>query len=75
MMKCCPWIAFPRGSRRWRQSRRENEVPDLLSQGFGNKEIAQTLSISLDTVRYHLKQIYDKLHVRSRTEAVLKFLK
>jgi DNA-binding NarL/FixJ family response regulator len=55
-------------------TRRENEVLELLSQGFGNKEIAQNLSISADTVRYHLKQIYDKLHVRSRTEAVAKFI-
>lgn len=55
-------------------TRRENEVLELLSQGFGNKEIAQSLSISNDTVRYHLKQIYEKLHVRSRTEAVAKFV-
>jgi DNA-binding NarL/FixJ family response regulator len=55
-------------------TRRENEVLELLSQGFGNKEIAQNLSITGDTVRYHLKQIYDKLHVRSRTEAVAKFV-
>jgi DNA-binding NarL/FixJ family response regulator len=55
-------------------TRRENEVLELLAQGFGNKEIAQNLSISADTVRYHLKQIYDKLHVRSRTEAVAKFV-
>jgi DNA-binding NarL/FixJ family response regulator len=55
-------------------TRRENEVLELLSRGFANKEIAQMLSLSLDTVRYHLKQIYDKLHVRSRTEAVAKFV-
>ena len=55
-------------------TRRENEVLELLSQGFANKEIAQRLSLSLDTVRYHLKQIYDKLHVRSRTEAVARFV-
>lgn len=55
-------------------TRRENEVLELLSQGFGNKEIAQSLSITADTVRFHLKQIYDKLHVRSRTEAVAKFV-
>lgn len=55
-------------------TRRENEVLELLSQGFANKEIAQRLSLSLDTVRYHLKQINDKLHVRSRTEAVAKFI-
>lgn len=55
-------------------TRRENEVLELLSQGFANKEIAQMLSLSIDTVRYHLKQIYDKLHVRSRTEAVARFV-
>jgi DNA-binding NarL/FixJ family response regulator len=55
-------------------TRREQEVLELLSQGFGNKEIAQALSVTADTVRYHLKQIYDKLHVRSRTEAVAKFV-
>jgi DNA-binding NarL/FixJ family response regulator len=55
-------------------TQRENEVLELLSQGFANKEIAQRLSITLDTVRYHLKQIYDKLHVRSRTEAVARFI-
>ena len=55
-------------------TRRENEVLELLSRGFANKEIAQNLSVSLDTVRYHLKQIYEKLHVRSRTEAVSRFV-
>jgi DNA-binding NarL/FixJ family response regulator len=55
-------------------TRREQEVLELLSKGFANKEIAQTLSLSLDTVRYHLKQIYEKLHVRSRTEAVARFV-
>ena len=55
-------------------TRRENEVLELLSQGLGNKEIAQTLSVTADTVRYHLKQIYEKLHVRSRTEAVALFV-
>ena len=55
-------------------TRREQEILELLSQGFANKEIAQNLNISFDTVRWHLKQIYDKLHVRSRTEAVAKFL-
>ena len=45
---------------------------ELLAQGLPDKEIAAQLSISLPTVRYHLKHIYDKLHVRSRTEAALK---
>jgi len=55
-------------------TRREMEVLELLSKGCSNKEIAQGLSISVDTVRYHLKQIYEKLHLRSRTEAVAWFV-
>ena len=55
-------------------SPREREVLDLLSKGHRYKEIAEALSISFDTVRAHLRNIYDKLHVRSRTEAVVKYL-
>ncbi|HEY1490791.1 MAG TPA: response regulator transcription factor [Verrucomicrobiae bacterium] len=55
-------------------SRREQEVLELLSQGCANKEIADKLSISIETVTWHLRHIYAKLHVRSRTEAALKFL-
>lgn len=55
-------------------SRRENEVLQALSTGLSNKEIAEELSINVETVRWHLKQIYDKLHVHGRTEAALKFL-
>lgn len=54
-------------------TRREEEILELLSQGFTNKEIAQRVSLSYDTVRWHLKEIYRKLHVRSRTEAAYKF--
>jgi len=53
-------------------SLREREVLELLAEGLPDKEIATKLSISMPTVRYHLKHIYDKLHVRSRTEAALK---
>ena len=53
---------------------REQEILVQLSKGFLYKEIADTLGISLDTVRKHVKHIYEKLHVRSRTEATLKFL-
>jgi DNA-binding NarL/FixJ family response regulator len=53
-------------------SPREREVLDLLAEGLPDKEIAGKLCLSLPTIRYHLRHIYDKLHVRSRTEAALK---
>jgi DNA-binding NarL/FixJ family response regulator len=53
---------------------REEEILECLAKGFVTKEIADKLSVSYDTVRYHLKHIYDKLHVHSRTEAVIKYL-
>lgn len=53
---------------------REDEVLQYLSKGFRNKEIAEQLYISVETVRRHVHVIYGKLHVRSRTEAVLKYL-
>lgn len=55
-------------------SKREQEILELLSKGFRYKEIADSLGISFDTVRSHLRNIYDKLHVSSRTEAVVKYL-
>ena len=54
-------------------SRREEEILDQLCQGLSNKEIAEHLSLGVETIRTHLKRIYDKLHVRSRTEAALKY--
>jgi DNA-binding NarL/FixJ family response regulator len=51
---------------------REKEILQSLSQGNSFKLIAAELSISLDTVRTHIKHIYDKLHVRSQIEAVSK---
>jgi len=54
-------------------SPREREILELLAQGFPNKEIAQRLGVNDGTVRWHLRHVYDKLHVRSRTEAALKF--
>jgi DNA-binding NarL/FixJ family response regulator len=54
-------------------SPREKEVLALVAKGYINKEIASMLSLSEDTVRGYLKHIYDKLHVRSRTEAAMKY--
>lgn len=50
---------------------REREVLHLLAQGLGNKDIAQKLYLSVRTVEGHLANIYGKLHVKSRTEAVM----
>lgn len=54
-------------------SRREHEILDLLCLGYSNKEIAERLSVGVETIRTHLKRIYEKLHVRSRTEAALRY--
>ena len=53
---------------------REEEVLILLSKGHTNKEIAEQLSLSVETVGSHLKHIYEKLHVRSRAEAVARYI-
>lgn len=55
-------------------SDRESEILCYLSKGYHDKEIADKLFLSVKTVRTHLRNIYKKLHVRSRTEAVLKYL-
>jgi DNA-binding NarL/FixJ family response regulator len=56
-------------------SPREQEVLDCLSQGFLYKEIADKLGISYETVHTYIRRIYEKLQVRTRTEAVAKFLR
>ena len=56
-------------------SAREEEVLILLTKGYANKEIADQLSLSVETVGSHLKHIYEKLHVRCRTEAAAKYLR
>ena len=53
---------------------REQEILSLLAQGYLIKEISDRLGIAFHTARTHLRHIYEKLHVQSRTEAVLKFL-
>jgi len=56
-------------------SPREQEVLDCLAKGFLYKEIAEKLSISYETVHTYIRRIYEKLQVRTRTEAVAKFLR
>jgi DNA-binding NarL/FixJ family response regulator len=55
--------------------KRENDVLELLSQGLLYKEIADRLSLAVGTVRQHIHNIYEKLHVHNRTEALNKVSK
>ena len=54
-------------------SEREQEILRLLAKGYATKEIAARISVSVNTIRTHLQHIYQKLHVRSRTEAIIKY--
>lgn len=54
---------------------REKEILNLLATGKMNKEVAYTLEISIGTVRKHIQNIYEKLHVNTRVEAVNVYLK
>jgi len=54
-------------------SAREREVLDLVVRGLSNKEIVDRLGISIEGVRWHLRNIYQKLHVHTRTEVLVKF--
>lgn len=55
-------------------TKRENEILQELINGLSYKKISDKLFISLDTVRSHIKNIYQKLHVNSKSEAILKSL-
>lgn len=55
-------------------TQRETEALDLLVKGYFYKEIANELGIRIDTVAFHLGNIYRKLHVRTRSEAILKYM-
>lgn len=80
-------LVFPRAAQRWMSSvrqpagaapdlsQREVEVLEKLARGLTNAEIAVELSVSENTVRFHLKNIYEKLGVTNRTEAVAWFFK
>lgn len=53
----------------------EKEFLDQLANGYAYKEIAERMKISIDTVRSYVRTVYEKLHVHSRTEAVVKYLR
>lgn len=67
--------APPPGAESPELSHRELEVLQALAQGLAYKQIADQLNVSIHTVRNYIRRVYEKLHVRSRTEAVVKFLK
>ena len=56
-------------------SDRESDILNSIAKGLGYKRIATNLFISMETVRYHIKNIYKKLHVASQSEAVAKAIK
>jgi DNA-binding NarL/FixJ family response regulator len=56
-------------------TKREVEILNLLSKGMLNKEVANQFNISTGTVKKHIQNIYEKLHVNTRVEAVNKYLK
>lgn len=53
---------------------RERQVIDLMARGYVNKEIADSLNISIETVKTYIRRIYEKLHVHGRAQAVAKYL-
>jgi DNA-binding NarL/FixJ family response regulator len=64
----------PAGGAMENLSSREQEVLDMLAKGFLYKEISDKLNLSLGTIKTYVRRIYEKLHVQSRTEAVIKYL-
>jgi DNA-binding NarL/FixJ family response regulator len=56
-------------------SPREATVLDCLAKGYTYKQIADQMGISIDTIRTYIRRVYEKLHVQSRTEAVVKYLR
>jgi DNA-binding NarL/FixJ family response regulator len=55
-------------------STRERQVLEFLAKGYAYKQIGDELGVSMDTTRTYIRRIYEKLHVHSRTEAVVRFL-
>jgi DNA-binding NarL/FixJ family response regulator len=53
---------------------RESEVLGFVAKGYTNKEVADRVGASVETIRAHIRHIYEKLHVHNRTEAAAKYL-
>lgn len=68
-------VATSRDQENYNLTEKETQILKCLVEGFSYKMISAELNISIDTVRFHIKKIYDKLHVHSATEAVSKALK
>lgn len=68
-------VATTRDQETYNLTEKETQILKCLVDGFSYKMISSELKISIDTVRFHIKKIYDKLHVHSATEAVSKALK
>jgi DNA-binding NarL/FixJ family response regulator len=75
VLKMFSEIPAPPAGEDYKLSDREKEVLQLLVNGFSYKMIAAEIFISIDTVRSHIKKIYEKLHVNSKSEAVAKAFK
>ncbi len=54
-------------------TQKEREVIELLSKGLSNSDIANRLNISINTVKYHLQNIYTKLNVKNRLQATIEY--
>lgn len=68
-------VATTRDQETYNLTEKETEILKCLVKGFSYKMISNEIGISIDTVRFHIKKIYDKLHVHSATEAVSKAIK
>lgn len=68
-------VATNRDQETYNLTEKETQILKGLVDGFSYKMISANMGISIDTVRFHIKKIYDKLHVHSATEAVSKALK
>ena len=75
VLQMLPIAANPEEDEKQLLTIKEKDILQLLVKGYSYKMIASEINISIDTVRFHIKKIYDKLHVHSSTAAVSKAIK